>query len=193
MEFSDLVKMRQSVREYSDKPVDQYKITRCLDAARLAPSACNYQPWTYLVVDEPQLKDEIAKNTFGTQDSVPINRFTLQAPVLILILTEKLKFASRIKGFFNPKPYEFYIDIGITASYFCLRAVEEGLGTCTLGRFDERKIKTLLNLPSSKKIALIISVGYPKSNEIRPKVRKRLDQIVKYNHMEGSDENYVLG
>lgn len=188
MQFSDLVKMRQSVRDYSDKPVERYKITRCLEAARMAPSACNNQPWEFIVADDPQLKDAIAQNTFGTQNSVPINRFTLQAPVLILVVTDKPKISARIKGFFSHKVFEFLIDIGLTVSYFCLRAVEEGLGTCTLGCFNESKIKKLLKLPASKSIVLIISLGYPKSNEARPKVRKRLDQIVNYN-MEGYGED----
>ena len=192
MQFSELVKIRQSVREYSDKPVERYKITRCLEAARLAPSACNYQPWNYIVIDDPQLKDTIAKKTFGTEASVPINRFTLQAPVLILITVDQPSLVSKIKGAFNRKVFEFLIDIGMTASYFCLRAAEEGLGTCTLGCFNEKEIKQFLKIPASKRIALMISLGYPKSNEPRPKVRKRLDEIVNYN-MEGYDENNDRG
>jgi nitroreductase len=192
MQFQELVKMRQSVREYLDKPVERYKITRCMEAARLAPSACNNQPWEFIVVDDPQLKDTIAKNTFGIEASVPINHFTLQAPLLILVITAKPTFIARVKGIVSRKIFEFLIDIGITVSYFCLKAVEEGLGTCTLGCFNEPKIKQLLKIPAAKEIALIISLGYPKSNETRPKVRKRLDQIVNYN-MEGYDENYVPG
>lgn len=192
MQFSELVKMRQSVREYLDKPVERYKINRCLEAARLAPSACNRQPWEFIVVDDPQLKDAIAKNTFGVEAAVPINHFTLQAPVLIVVVTVKPTLSARVKAIFSRKVFEFLIDTGITVSYFCLKAVEEGLGTCTLGCFNGPKIKQLLNIPAAKEISLLISLGYPKSNELRLKVRKRLDQIVKYN-MEGYDENYVLG
>jgi nitroreductase len=191
MQFSELVKMRESVRDYLDKPVERYKITRCLESARLAPSACNNQPWEFIVVDDPQLKDAVAQNTFGVQASVPINHWTMQVPVLILVLTDQPTFQTRIKGMVSCKVYEFLTDIGMTVSYFCLRAVEEGLGTCVLGNFNEKRVKKLLKLPASKKIVLLISLGYPKSNEPRLKVRKRMDQMVKYN-MEGSGNQNAL-
>lgn len=181
MQFLDLVKTRQSVREYLDKPVERAKINRCLEAARLAPSACNDQPWKYIIVDDLQLKNTVAKETFGMLNGVPVNRFTLQAPVLILLVSDQPNLHRRITGIFNLKALYFLIDIGITTAYFCLQAAEEGLGTCVMGNFKGESIKKILKIPVSQRINAIISLGYPKSNEIRPKTRKRLDLMSQYN------------
>ncbi|MCL6588805.1 MAG: nitroreductase family protein [Firmicutes bacterium] len=181
MLFLELVKVRQSVREYSEKPVEQYKITRCLEAARMAPSSRNDQPWEFLVIDDLLLKDAVAKDTFGTVAGVPINRFTLESPVLILVISDKPSLIARIGGIFRARLLSPVMGVGMTVAYFCLQAAEEGLGTCILGHFHERKIKKRLQIPASKQINLIISLGYPKSNEIRYKVRKELSQIVNYN------------
>ena len=92
MKFLDLVKKRQSVRAYLDRPVDREIIERCLEAARLAPSACNSQPWKFLVIDEPELKNKIAKQTYGKL--ISFNHFSLQAPVLVLIISENTRSTS---------------------------------------------------------------------------------------------------
>ncbi len=178
MKFLDLVKKRQSVRAYQDKPVEREKIERCLQAAQLAPSAVNSQPWYFVVVDEPSLKDRIANKTFSS--IISFNRFSLQAPALIVVVVENSgiigKIGEKIKNtHFNP------IDIGIAVENICLQAVEEGLGTCILGWFDEKGVKGILKIPSSKKIELIITLGYPASTEIRNKKRKKLDEIRNYN------------
>jgi len=178
MKFIDLVKARQSVRKYLDKPVDREKIERCLEAARLAPSANNSQPWSFIVVEDPRLKDAVARNTFDKL--ISFNRFSLQAPVLILIISERPSFFSRIGSAIKDKQFSL-IDIGITAEHFCLQATEEGLGTCMLGWFNEKGVKALLNISPSKRVELIITMGYPESNQIRPKERKEIDQIRSYN------------
>lgn len=178
MKFTDLVNQRQSVRQYADRPVERAKIERCLEAARLAPSACNSQPWKFIVVDDPELKKNIAQKTFGKV--VSFNHFTLQAPVLVLIVSEKPNLSSKIGGIVKKRPF-YLIDIGIAAIQFCFQAVEEGLGTCMLGWFNEKGIKRLLNIPATKRVDLIITLGYPQSDEIRPKIRKEFDQVVSYN------------
>ena len=178
MKFIDLVKARQSVRKYLDKPVEREKIERCLEAARLAPSANNSQPWSFIVVEDPRLKDAVARNTFDKL--ISFNRFSLQAPVLILIISERPSFFSRIGSAIKDKQFSL-IDIGITAEHFCLQATEEGLGTCMLGWFNEKGVKALLNISPSKRVELIITMGYPESNQIRPKERKEIDQIRSYN------------
>ena len=182
MKFIDLVKARQSVRKYLDKPVDREKIERCLEAARLAPSANNSQPWSFIVVEDPRLKDAVARNTFDKL--ISFNRFSLQAPVLILIISERPSFFSRIGSAIKDKQFSL-IDIGITAEHFCLQATEEGLGTCMLGWFNEKGVKALLNISPSKRVELIITMGYPESNQIRPKKRKSIDQIRSYNSYGG--------
>lgn len=178
MKFLDLVKTRQSVRKYLDKLVEREKIERCLEAARLAPSASNSQPWSFIVIDDPKLKEAVARKTFDRV--ISFNRFSLQAPVLIIIISERPGFLNKVAEAIKDKQFGL-IDIGIAAEHFCLQATEEGLGTCMLGWFDEKGVKKLLNIPSNKRVELIITMGYPASKEIRPKKRKELNQIRSYN------------
>ena len=185
MKFLDLVKARQSVREYLGKEVEREKIERCLEAARLAPSANNSQPWSFIVVEDPRLKDAVARNTFDK--FISFNSFSLQAPVLILIISERPSFFSRIGSAIKDKQFSL-IDIGITAEHFCLQATEEGLGTCMLGWFNEKGVKALLNISPSKRVELIITMGYPMSDEIQPKERKEIDQIRSYNSYDYQNE-----
>jgi nitroreductase len=175
----ELIKTRQSVRKYSNMAVEKEKLDHCLEASRLAPSASNSQPWSFIVVDEPVLKDKLARLTYD--HLVVFNKFVLQAPVLVVFVIEKPKAITSIAGFIKKINYPF-IDIGITASHFCLQAAEEGLGTCLLGWFREKPIKALLNIPEGKKIGLIISVGYaPNDYPLRQKIRKSMKQVVSYN------------
>ena len=182
MKFLDLAKTRQSVRKYLDKPVEKEKIERCLEAARLAPSASNSQPWSFIVIDDPKLKDAVARKTFDRV--ISFNRFSLQAPVLVLLLSERPSFFSRIGSAIKDKQFSL-IDIGITAEHLCLQAAEEGLGTCILGWFNEKGVKKLLNIPSVKRVELIITMGFPEFAEIQPKKRKEIDQIRSYNSYDG--------
>jgi len=178
MKFLDLVKARQSVREYLNKTVEQEKIERCLEAARLAPSASNSQPWSFIVIDNPKLKEAVARKTFDK--IISFNRFSLQAPVLIILISERSGFLNKVAEVIKDKQFSL-IDIGIAAEHFCLQATEEGLGTCILGWFNEKGVKKLLNISPSKRVELIITVGYPESTIIRPKKRKPIDQIRSYN------------
>jgi len=178
MKFLDLVKARQSVRGYLSKEVEREKIERCLEAAQLAPSASNSQPWSFIVVDDPKLKEAVAKETFS--QLISFNNFSLQAPVLIILISERPGFLNKVAEAIKDKQFSL-IDIGIAVEHFCLQAVEEGLGTCMLGWFNEKGVKKLLNISPSKRIELIITAGYPESTIIRPKKRKPLDQIRSYN------------
>ncbi|MCD6112247.1 MAG: nitroreductase family protein [Bacteroidales bacterium] len=179
MNFLELIKIRQSVRKYSDKNVETEKIEKCIEAARLAPSASNAQPWKFIVVNNPELKNKIANDTFSTV--VPFNKFTLQAPVIIVVTIEKPNVMSMIGSRLKNKEYKL-IDIGIATEHFCLQATELGLGTCILGWFNENKIKKILNIPKKKTIGVLITLGYP-CNEyiIRDKKRKNTDEIRTYN------------
>jgi nitroreductase len=177
--FLEILTQRQSVRGYSDAPVEPEKLARCLEAARVAPSACNSQPWKFVVVDDPQLKDEIAGYT-TSGPLVPMNHFTRQAPLLVVIVRESPNLTSKIGTLLKDKPYTL-MDIGIVALQFCLQATAEGLGTCILGWFNEKKVKKSLNIPKSKRAELIITVGYPSTQTLRPKVRKKMEEICCYN------------
>ena len=178
MDFLALVKTRQSVREYLNKSVEREKVERCLEAARLAPSASNAQPWRFIVVDDPELKEAVARKTFDRL--ISFNWFSLQAPVLIVLISRRSSIVSKIGEAIKDKQFSL-IDIGIAAEHLCLQATDEGLGTCMLGWFDEKGVKKLLNIPRTKRVELIICMGYPASNEIRPKKRKDLNKIRSYN------------
>ena len=178
MKFLDLARNRQSVRAYQDKTVQREMIERCLEAGRLAPSARNVQPWQFIVIDDPELKDKVARKTFNK--IISFNRFSLQAPVLIIVISENKGMINKIGRAIKNKQFNL-IDTGIAVENICLQATEEGLGTCILGWFDETGVKKLLNIPQSKSIELIVTMGYPQSSEIRPKKRKELDEIRSYN------------
>lgn len=183
MRFLELIVKRQSDRTYVDKKVEREKINRCLEAARLAPSASNSQPWTFVVIDDPELKDKVAHKTYGPLKA--FNKFVPQAPVIIAIVMEKPKLLTEAGGRLKKKEYPL-IDIGIAAEHFCLQAAEEGLGTCMLGWFDEKAIKKLISVPKGKSIILLITLGYtPEGYRTRKKIRKEFETVVKYNSYKG--------
>jgi nitroreductase len=178
MNFIDLVQKRQSDRKYTDKAIEREKIDICIEAARLAPSACNSQPWNFIVVDHPDLKEKLAKETFGKL--ISFNHFTMQAPVLIVVITEKSNTIARIGGKIKDKIYNHY-DVGIACEHFCLQAAEMNLGTCMLGWFSEKGVKKVLKIADNKQVDLIITLGYPAEEKTRNKIRKGLDDIRSFN------------
>ena len=176
-DFLKLVNKRQSDRKYHDRPVEDEKIGRCIEAARLAPSACNSQPWKFIIVNDPGLKNSLAELTTGRL--VPINHFTRQAPVHIVLVMEQPNFTSKFGEIVKNKKYTL-IDVGIAASHFCLQAAAEGLGTCMIGWFDEPGVRKLLHIPKGKRPVLIITLGYPAGKK-REKRRKKREDIISYN------------
>ena len=178
MDFLELVSSRQSVRAFDpDRSVEKEKLERIIETARLAPSACNAQPWSFVLVDEPELKNKVADAT--SSRVLGMNHFTKQAPVHLLLVEEKVNISSGIGGWIKKKDYA-QMDLGIVAAHIVLAAQAEGLGTCIVGWFDEDKIKDLLNIPSSKRVWLDIIIGY--SNQpLRKKSRKPIEKIVSYN------------
>ena len=179
MKFNELIITRQSDRKYISKPVSREIINKCIEAARLAPSASNSQPWTFVVVDDSEIKDKVAIKTFGPLKS--FNRFVLKAPVIIAIVLEKPKIITELGGRIKEKEYPL-IDIGIAAEHICLQAAEEGLGSCMLGWFDEQAVKNILNIPEKKSIPLLITIGYtPENYKHRKKIRKSIDKVLRYN------------
>jgi nitroreductase len=173
----DLMSSRQSERRYLDKPVEKEKIERITEAGRLAPSASNGQPWKFIVVDDSAMRLEVSAAT--ESKILNINSFVRQAPVLIVIVREKSNLSSRAGGFIKRKDYSL-IDIGIATASMAYQATAEGLGTCIVGWFDEKRVKELLAIPRSKRVELIISVGYTE-NTLRKKSRKPNSEVVSYN------------
>jgi len=179
MTFNELINQRQSVRKYREKPVEREKIEKIIEAVHVAPSACNSQPWKLIIVDNPELKNEVARATFSK--TISFNKFAIQSPVIAVLVIEKAKLIAQIGGSIKNMEYP-NIDVGIAAEHFCLQATELGLGTCMLGWFDEKKIQQLLNIPRKRKIGLVITLGYPTEDyKQRLKIRKPLEQICGFN------------
>ncbi len=178
MKFLELAKKRRSFRHYSPEPVTRETVERCLDAARLAPSACNSQPWRFIVVDEPGQRQRLANAAFSGIYSM--NRFAGEAPVLIAIITERSKLAAKLGGHFRGVKYSL-IDVGIACEHLILQAAEEGLGSCWLGWFSEKRVKKALGLPRGTKIDVMICLGRPAEGiSDREPVRKSMDEIRRY-------------
>ena len=175
MDFQELVQKRQSTRKYSDKNVDRALVTRCLEAARLAPSACYSQPWHFIIVDDPGRIKEIGE----AAASLGMNKFAAEVPVIVAVVLEKMNFTAKIGSMLKHKDY-CMLDLGIAVEHFCLQAAEDGLGTCILGWFDEKKIARLLGVPKGKRIPLLITLGYPDCR-IRSKTRKTIEEISSWN------------
>ena len=169
-DFLQLVNARQSDRAYDkSRLVEADKLERILEAGRLAPSACNAQPWRFVVVTDPSLAEKVGKAAAG----LGMNKFAKDAPVHILVVEESANITSRLGGKLKGKYFPL-IDIGIVA------AESEGLGSCILGWFDEKEIKSLTGIPSSKRVLLDILIGYP-VKEKRKKIRKESGKIISYN------------
>jgi nitroreductase len=179
MSFEELIRNRQSVRKYCDKPVQKEKIEKLINAVHQSPSACNSQPWKLIIVDDPELKNKVAKATFN--NAIAFNKFALEAPVIAVLVIEKAKPIAQIGGLIKNQEYPEY-DIGIAAAHFCLQATELDLGTCMIGWFNEKKIQQLLNIPKKRKIGLVITLGYPPEDyKMRKKIRKPVNEICGFN------------
>ena len=176
MDFLRLVMSRQSDRAYDkEHSVEPDKLERILEAARLAPSACNAQPWKFVVVTDRELSRKVGKAAAG----LGMNKFAKDAPVHILIVEESANITSLLGGKVKDKHFPL-IDVGIAASHIVLAAESEGLGSCILGWFDEKEIKQLTGIPASKRLLLDIIVGYP-LKEKRKKIRKVKEKVISYN------------
>jgi nitroreductase len=179
MDFTELITSRQSVRKYQPRPVEEEKIARLLAAVRLAPSASNSQPWKVIIVNEPGLKDAVARATFSTL--VSFNKFAPQAPVIAVLTIERPRTITQIGAILKDREFPL-IDIGIAATHFCLQATELGLGTCMLGWFDEDAIRGLLHIPQQTRIGLLITLGYAvEGYALRKKIRKDVGVMSSWN------------
>lgn len=172
-----LIRMRQSDRKYSNQAVEREKIERIIEAGRMAPSACNAQPWKFIIVDDPELLKELAEA--ASAKLLGMNWFVNQAPVQIVVVRESPNFTSKIGGQIKNKDYSL-IDIGIACQTMCLQAEAEGLGSCMIGWFDEGRVKKLLSIPKSKRVELIITIGYSLADK-REKRRKPAEETVSRN------------
>ena len=172
MNFMEIAQTRQSCRSYDpDRPVEQEKLNAILEAARLAPSACNGQPY-HLTVCRGEKAKEAAKGTMG----MGMNKFVAKAPILIVISEEPYVKTAALGAKMKGIDYRS-IDIGIVAAYLTAEATVQGLSTCILGWIDDDKIRAACD--TKGKTHLAIALGYAdEKDKLRTKKRKEMSELV---------------
>ena len=163
----EVIRQRRSVRKYRQTHVEEEKIIDIIEAARLAPSASNRQPWRFVTVSDKKLKDEVVKESLGV-----INQWALSAPLLIVGCSIKRNLITHYIGESITKVRYHIIDVVIAMEHIVLAAEELGLSTCWIGWFNEGKIKRKLDIPSNWSIAGILAVGYA-DPDFKPRPQKR--------------------
>ncbi len=174
MNFLEIAKVRQSCRSYNpDHPVEAEKLQAVLEAVRLAPSACNSQPYHLTVC-----RGETARKVAGAVTGMGINGFAKDVPVLIVISQDAYSKSAALGAKLKKNDYRS-MDIGIAAAYLTAEATAQGLGSCILGWLDDTKIRNICNLPDA--VRLVIALGYPGEKDApRIKKRKSLEELVTY-------------
>ena len=166
MEVSEAIRKRQSIRAYEDKPVPEEKLNRVLEAARLAPSANNRQNWKFVVVKDAQRRRELGM-------AASRQSFVGEAPVIIAAV------ATEPKGIMTCEVPRYAVDLAIAVEHIALAAIVEGLGTCWIGSFSQKKVKEILGVPEKYQVVTLLPLGSPR-REGGTKVRESLQEIVCY-------------
>jgi nitroreductase len=174
MNFSEIAENRQSCRSYNpDRAVEQEKLDQILASARLAPSACNGQPYLITVC-----KGEAAKQVAKATQGMGMNKFAQDAPVM-LVISEMPYVASAALGAKVKKNDYRSIDIGIVSAYITAEATAQGLGTCILGWLNDEEIRKICDLDGA--VRLVISLGYAADDDkLRAKKRKDMGELAKF-------------
>lgn len=167
MSFLDLAKSRYSVRSYESRAVEKEKLLQVLEAARLAPSAVNFQPWHFIVITEDAQKEKI----FETYP----REWIKEAPAIIVACGDHGKSWKRSDG-----KDHCDVDVSIAVEHMALAAADLGLGTCWVCAFDAKKCHELLNLPENLEPIVLLPIGYPKGERLTEIKRKSLDEIVSW-------------
>jgi len=164
----DLIKARRSVRAYKSEPVPEEVLARVMEAARLAPSGKNLQPWKFILVRDVDKKQQLAEASRGQY-------FMAEAPLIVVACGFPDRCYQRQGNYMTSWP----IDVSIAVDHLMLQAQEEGLGTCWIGAFEETAVKALLDIPESVRVLALTPLGYP--DEFPPdRGRRDLDKIVCY-------------
>lgn len=172
MNFTEIAQNRQSCRSYDPaRAVEEEKLSAILESARLAPSACNGQPY-HITVCKGEAAKEAAKATQG----MGMNKFATDAPVLLVISERPYVATAAVGAKVKGNDYRS-IDIGILAAYITAEAAAQGLSTCILGWLDDKRLRALCHLEAP--VRLVIALGYAKEGDpLRPKKRKALAELV---------------
>jgi len=175
MSIADVIAKRRSCRAYREDPVSKEAIEKVLNAARLAPSACNQQPWRFAVVTDEACRREIIEH--GFRAGIPM-RWALKAPVLIVIGIKRSLIVHRAAVKLTKIDYP-WIDIGIAGEHLVLQAEEMGLGTCWIGWVKARRVRSIVDWPKDIHPAAVITLGWPEhpDNPPEPRPRKDLDEV----------------
>lgn len=158
MDVFQAIKERKSVREYTGEPIPEEKLEKLLQAARLAPSAKNLQPWEIIVVTDPQTKKDLVGVCQGQM-------FVEDAGAVIIGLVEDTKWSE--------------IDLTISLDHLTLAAVEQGLGTCWIGSFSSNKLKSLIDIPEDLEPFILMTVGHPDDDSHSP-TKKAVEELVRW-------------
>jgi nitroreductase len=170
MDVFTAISQRSSVRAYKPTDVEEDKLKKILEAARLSPSASNRQEWKFVIVKNKETKKKLAKAAFGQS-------FIGEVPVVIVACGTETK---SIMGCGQPT---HTVDVSIACAYMILQAYELGLGTCWIGAFKEDEVKKILNIPEHVRVVAMTPLGYPNQPPSQ-KSRKSLDQIVCFEKYE---------
>ena len=172
MNFLEIAQTRQSCRSYDEtRPVEQEKLDAVLEAARLAPSACNAQPYHFTVC-----RGEAAKAAAKACQGLGMNKFATQAPVLIVISEQPYSKTAAMGAKVKQIDYRS-IDIGIAAAYLTAEATAQGLSTCILGWIDDKKLREITGVDTP--VRLVITLGYAApGDKLRAKTRKERNRLV---------------
>lgn len=164
MELKETIKRRQSIRSYKDRPVPEEKLRNVLEAARLAPSAGNRQPWKFIVVREKRRRQQLGEAANG-------QTFVGEAPVIIAAV------ATRPEHVMSCGVPSYPVDLAIAVDHMTLAAVDEGLGTCWIGAFSQEKVREILKIPDKYRVVILFPLGFPEE-ERKTKIREPLQKIV---------------
>ncbi len=169
--FNELILKRESCRNYNGEPVSTDLLLKCVDAARLSPSACNSQPWKYYIVNN----EENAKKVRECIQPNGANQFTNKCPAFAIVTEQPATLKSFVLERVKNTQTWAENDIGLSVAHYCLEACELGLGTCIIGMVEKEKLQEHFNIQG--KIRLVIATGYSADENPRSKMRKSLDEV----------------
>lgn len=167
MDIHQIIKNRYSVRAYKPDPVPEKSLEKVLQAGRLAPSGKNMQPWKFIVVQDENKRKELAEASRQQY-------FIAQAPVVIVAV------ALDPEHIMSCDVPAYAVNLAIAVDHMTLAAVEQGLGTCWIGAFDQNQVRKVLNIPDKYKVVTLFPLGFP-AGQPGSKIRKDLKEIVCYN------------
>jgi len=170
MNVHEAIKNRRSIRKYDSRQIDAPTLDKLREALRLAPSACNFQPWRFILVQNELLRSDLAKACCN-------QNWMAQAPLIVVGCGLPQNAYKTMASHYN----SIEVDLAIALDHLSLAATAEALGTCWIGAFDETAVKKLLTIPDDHRVIAIMTVGHPKSPDLispnNPPKRKQNDEI----------------